>query len=220
MGDTVLQMEHVSKELRGRKVLSDICLEFFSGRVYGIEGTNGSGKTMLMRVAAGLIYPTQGSVAINGKRLTAGGIYPARIGALIENPAFLAGYTGLGNLKLLASLGPKSEEAQLKGCLAEMGLDPEDKRKYKKYSLGMKQRLGIAAAAMGQPDILILDEPVNALDEEGVNLARSLIQKEKRRGALVILSCHDREFLENISDELYIMREGVLSRMAGGGSCG
>ena len=178
------------------------------GKIYGIEGCNGSGKTMLMRVIAGLIFPTKGQVYIHDAPLGAASEYPVTLGILIENPAFLNSYYGFDNLKILASIRQKIGAETIRQCLADVGLDPDDRRKYRKYSLGMKQRLGIASAILEQPDILILDEPVNALDQDGVALVRELILREKARGALVILSCHDHGFLESVSDEMYHMNEG------------
>lgn len=210
MNQTVVCLEHIGKKLRGNQILTDIELTLTSGKIYGIEGANGSGKTMLMRIIAGLIYPTEGKLQINDKRIKPGTLYPVNLGMLIENPAFLAIYTGYQNLKLLAAINERVTEQEICICLKDVGLEPEDKRKYKKYSLGMKQRLGIAAAILEKPDILILDEPINALDESGVALVRDLIFREKERGALVLLSCHDREFLESVSDELYAIKEGVI----------
>ena len=170
---------------------------------------------MLMRMIAGLIYPTQGKVLIQEKEISGGKAYPVNLGMLIENPAFLDGYTGLNNLKFLASINQRVTEQEIRDTITRVGLDADDTRKYKKYSLGMKQRLGIAAAIFEHPDILILDEPVNALDEDGVALVQQIIEEEKQRGALILLSCHDREFLEGASDVLYRMKAGVLSEMLG-----
>ena len=167
------------------------------------------------RMIAGLIYPTQGRVLIQGKEISGGKAYPVNLGMLIENPAFLDGYTGLNNLKFLASINQRVTEQEIRDTITRVGLDADDTRKYKKYSLGMKQRLGIAAAIFEHPDILILDEPVNALDEDGVALVQQIIEEEKQRGALILLSCHDREFLEGASDVLYRMKAGVLSEMLG-----
>ena len=195
--------------------LKDINFEVKRGEAWGLIGTNGSGKTMLMRMIAGLIYPTQGRVLIQGKEISGGKAYPVNLGMLIENPAFLDGYTGLNNLKFLASINQRVTEQEIRDTITRVGLDADDTRKYKKYSLGMKQRLGIAAAIFEHPDILILDEPVNALDEDGVALVQQIIEEEKQRGALILLSCHDREFLEGASDVLYRMKAGVLSEMLG-----
>lgn len=210
MEQTTIRLDYVSKRIKENQILRSVELEFHAGKVYGIEGTNGSGKTMLMRIIAGLIFPTEGEVIVNGSKLSGDRTYPASLGMLIENPAFLSNYTGFENLKLLASINGKITNEELYNCLSDVGLEPSDKRKYRKYSLGMKQRLGIAAALIEKPEILILDEPVNALDEAGVALVSKLIEREKKRGALVILSCHDREFLESASDELYQMKAGIL----------
>lgn len=212
----MIRIEHVSKVIKNSEILKDISLEMDQGVIYGFEGYNGSGKTMLMRTIAGLIYPTEGEIYINDVRLTHRSEYPASIGILIENPAFLAGYTGLENLKILASIRNEISEREIRQCITEVGLEPDDKRKYKKYSLGMKQRLGIAAAIMEKPDILILDEPINALDKDGVEMVKRLILQEKKRGALVILSCHDAGFLGSVSDVLYYMDQGKLTADTGG----
>ena len=215
MEKPMIYMEHVTKKIGGNVILQDVNLNLEPGCVYGIEGTNGSGKTMLMRMIAGLIYPTQGKVLIQGKEISGAKAYPVNLGMLIENPAFLDGYTGLNNLKFLASINQRVTEQEIRNTITRVGLDADDTRKYKKYSLGMKQRLGIAAAIFEHPDILILDEPVNALDEDGVALVQQIIEEEKQRGALILLSCHDREFLEGASDVLYRMKAGVLSEMLG-----
>lgn len=212
----MIRIDHVSKIIRNSEILRDISLEMDAGMIYGFEGYNGSGKTMLMRTIAGLIYPTEGEIYINDVRLTSRSEYPASIGILIENPAFLAGYTGLENLKILASIKNEITEDEIRQCITAVGLEPGDKRKYKKYSLGMKQRLGIAAAIMERPDILILDEPINALDKDGVEMVKRLILREKERGALVIVSCHDAGFLRSVSDRLYYIEQGKLSADTGG----
>lgn len=213
MGQTIIELEHISKTIKGSMVLSDVSLKMESGTVYGIEGTNGSGKTMLMRIIAGLIFSTEGNLLINGRRMVKGGCYPASIGMLIENPAFLPNYSGKQNLKLLAAIKNIITEEEIDKAIADVKLDPGDKRKYKKYSLGMKQRLGIASALMEKSDIIILDEPINALDADGVEMMKQLISRERERGALVIISCHDKEFLLSVSDCLYQMMGGRLARM-------
>lgn len=208
-----IRLEHIGKNIKGSQVLKDVSLTMTSGIVYGIEGTNGSGKTMLMRVIAGLIFPTEGKWFINDKEMHKGSTYPVSLGMLIENPAFLPNYSGKQNLKLLAGIKGVITEEEIDAAIKEVGLEPTDKRKYKKYSLGMKQRLGIAAALMERADIIILDEPVNALDASGVEMMKELIRREKARGALVILSCHDKKFLIEASDCMYQMSEGRLTEM-------
>ena len=188
-----LKIEHVSKQIKGSLVIDDISLMFVPGRIYGLRGINGSGKTMLMRLICGLIRPTSGNIYYDDMELGHDIFFPPDVGVLLENPSFLDGYTGYQNLKLIADIQKKIGEKEIKEILDKVGLEPTDKRKYKKYSLGMKQRLGIAAALMEQPDLVILDEPFNALDTDGVTMTANLIRNEKERGALVIMACHDRE---------------------------
>ncbi len=165
---------------------------------------------MLMRAVCGLIMPTEGTIDIDGKILHRDISFPQNLGALIENPAFLSGYTAFQNLKLLAGIGERVSDDEITAALEAVGLDPRDKRTYKKYSLGMKQRLGIAYAIMGAPRIIILDEPFNALDESGVLQIQDVLLKKKADGALIILACHDREELEILSDEILKMENGRI----------
>lgn len=207
---TVIEVKDYNKTIKKAVILKDINLTFNSGKVYGLKGKNGSGKTMLMRAICGLILPTSGEVRINGQVLGKDISFPPSIGALLENPAFLNGYTGFKNLKMIASIQNRIDDIQIKDALEQVGLDPEDKRTYKKYSLGMKQRLGIAAAIMEKPDIVILDEPINALDEAGAKQVRGILKEQKERGAVCIIACHDTEELEFLSDEIIEIYEGKI----------
>ena len=200
----------LNKKIKGSPVLTDINLEFNGGKVYGLKGKNGSGKTMLMRAVSGLITADSGTVTINGEVLGKQISFPRSIGVLIENPAFISNYTGFKNLSVLASIQKRIGVDRIRQTLEEVGLDPDDKRTYRKYSLGMKQRLGIAAAVMEYPDIIILDEPVNALDESGAMLVREILRKARERGAIIILACHDREELEFLSDVIYEISDGRI----------
>lgn len=206
-----IELDHISKTIKGADVLVDISMILHSGSIIGFRGVNGSGKTMLMRAIAGLIRPTKGTVTIDGKVLGKDISFPPSVGALIENPAFLEGYSGFENLRILASIRNRVAGAEIKETMTKMGLAPESKKAYKKYSLGMKQRLGIAAAIMEQPELILLDEPTNALDVDGVEIVKEVLQKEKRRGALIILCCHDTEVLESMADEIYHIQEGRLT---------
>ena len=205
-----IELNNVCKKIKGNMVLDDISIKMISGRIYGFQGVNGSGKTMLMRVVSGLIRPTSGTVRINEKVLGKDIAYPENMGLLIENPAFLDGYSGFENLKILASMKKKVSDNDIKKIIQDVGLDPNDKKKYRKYSLGMKQRLGIAGAVLEDPDFIILDEPTNALDSNGVEMVKSMIQKHKQRGALIILSCHDFSVLDEMSDEITILENGKI----------
>ena len=206
----VIQVENVSKTIKGNMVIDCVSAEFSSGKVYGLQGINGSGKTMLMRLISGLIYPTEGRIVIDGKILGKEIAFPESIGILIENPAFLDNYSGFANLKLLASIQNKIDDKQIYKTLERVGLEPDSRKKYKKYSLGMKQKLGIAGAVMEKPEFLILDEPANALDKEGIEHLKKIVQEEKERGVLIILSCHDSALLEAMADVIYSMENGRL----------
>lgn len=204
-------VDHVSKIIKGIDILTDISMVLTSGHIVGFQGVNGSGKTMLMRLISGLIRPTNGTVSIDGKILGKDISFPPSIGTLIENPAFLDGYSGFENLRILASIHNRITPEDIKATISAVGLDPESRKAYRKYSLGMKQRLGIAAAVMEHPELILLDEPTNALDVDGVAMVKKIIQKGKDRGALIILCCHDPEVLNALADEIYHIQEGKLA---------
>ncbi len=206
----IVQLQGISKTIGKAVILDDIHMELHSGVVYGFSGKNGCGKTMLMRCISGLMKPTSGTVTLDGKRLWKDLSFPESIGMLLETPSFLPSLTGFDNLRLLAAIRDIVKEEDIARVLQEVGLDPEDRRKYRKYSLGMKQRLGIAAALMESPALIILDEPINALDASGVEDIRMLIMREKERGALIIVACHDKEELHLLADEIFYLESGRL----------
>ena len=208
-----IDIDHFTKKIHGRIVLSDVDLHFDSGDVglvVGLQGINGSGKTMLIRAICGLIYPTQGTAAIDGKVLGKDISFPPSVGALIENPAFLNEYTGRRNLELLSSIRGTASQERIDGTLRTVGLDPGDRRVYRKYSLGMKQRLGIAAAILEDPRLILLDEPFNALDGNGVEQVSSLIREQRAAGKMIFLACHDAHELYSLSDVVVTMESGVV----------
>lgn len=208
MSDVIIN--NLKKSIKGTTVLKDINLKMQSGTIYGLRGKNGCGKTMLMRCVCGLIIPTDGSIEIDGEVLHKDIKFPRSIGALIENPSFLPQYTGYKNLKMLASLTGNISDDDIKIALERVGLDPDDKRIYRKYSLGMKQKLGIANAIMGEPDIIVLDEPINALDEESVSNIKQVLIDLSREDKLIIVACHDREELEYLCDVIFEMKDGSI----------
>ena len=201
-------LNNVKKTIKKATVIDGISAKWMGGKVYGLCGYNGCGKTMLMRLVAGLIRPTEGSVTIDGKELGKDIDFPESIGLMIENPAFLDHYTAMQNLQLVASLKKKATREDCIDALKRVNLDPNDLRTFKKFSLGMKQRLGIAAAIFEKPDLILLDEPTNALDADGTELAAKIIREERERGALIILACHERQFLENAADEVIKIEHG------------
>ena len=204
-----IDLENVSKTIRNNEVLRSISLHFESGNIYGFVGRNGSGKTMLFRLIAGLIKPTTGTVKYNGKALGSELDIIPRLGLVIENVGLYPEFTGLKNLKMLAKINRLIGENEIREAIVRVGLDPDDRRTVRKYSLGMKQRIVLAQAIMEHPDVLILDEPTNALDEDGVEQIRQLIREEKERGALVLIASHNKEDIAALCDKIYSMRAGV-----------
>lgn len=200
------------KEIAGTPILHDVNLSMTPGKIYGLRGKNGCGKTMLLRSICGLIAPTKGTITIDDKILHKDIAIPKSIGALIENPAFLDEYTGQQNLQILAELGGIRSKEVVINALERVGLTEDCSKLYRKYSLGMKQKLGIANAIMNEPDIIILDEPINALDEDSVGVIRNSLFELRDKGSLIIVACHDREELDYLSDEIYVMAHGEIIR--------
>ena len=213
-----ISIEHVTKKIKDATVLKDICLEMKGGTVYGLQGKNGSGKTMLMRAISGLIRPTSGRIVINGERLHKNLAIPRSIGLLLENPSLLPEYDASQNLKLLAKMQGGVPEEEIRQLIRDVGLDDAGHKKVEKYSLGMKQRLGIAAAILGSPDIILLDEPINAIDGEGVEEIRSLILSLKNEKRIIIVACHDKEEMNLLADEIVHLRDGRIEGQENGGA--
>ena len=205
-----ISIKEVTKWIRKKLILDHVNMTLVSGKIYGLQGPNGSGKTMLLRLIAGLILPTEGEVWIDGKKLGKEMDFPPSMGLMIENPAFLPNFTGLKNLELLAEIKGKAREEEIRQAILDVGLNPDDKRTFSKYSLGMKQRLGIASCLMEKPDLILLDEPTNALDEKGVDEICKIIKREKERGALIVIASHDADVLEGLADEMYSVYEGKV----------
>ena len=206
-----INIDKISKTYKKNIVLNNISVEFESGKIYGIKGVNGSGKTMLMRAILGFIRPDSGNISIDGKVLHKDMEFPESAGTLIENPGLINGYTGFDNLKYIANIRKKTSDDEIKELIKQFGLDPKDKRKVKKYSLGMKQKLAIAEAFIDYPELIVLDEPFNALDEKTVDVVCDYLIKYKNAERIIIVSSHDASLLEKICDKLYYMSEGVLS---------
>lgn len=202
----------VVKQIGATAVINHVSLELNGGRVYGFQGINGCGKTMLMRAISGLIRPTSGEILVDGKSLRGQNSFPENMGLLIENPKFLDGYSGLENLCFLADIRGKVRADGVKRAMLRTGLNPDEPKKFRKYSLGMKQRLGIACAVMEEPDLLILDEPFISLDEDGIAAVRKIVREEKERGAVIILACHDYELLSEEADEIFRLTAGAVTR--------
>ena len=223
MKASTIQTFGISREFNGITVLNDINLALESGKIYGLIGRNGSGKTVLMKIICGFLMPSKGYVLINGRKLGKDIDFPENTGIIIEAPTFLAHLNAYQNLKNLADIRGIIGPDEIRQSISAVGLDPNSNKKVGKFSLGMRQKLGIAQAIMENPDIIILDEPTNALDTAGVKLVKGILQKQKERGALCILSCHDLPVLESLSDEIIKLEEGKIIEhislsKAGGGT--
>lgn len=205
-----VEIKDLEKEIRREAVLQGITLSLTGGHIYGLRGKNGCGKTMLMRCIAGLIRPTKGEILIDGKPLHKKIDFPPNMGILLENPSFLDDFSGFDNLMMIAKIQKQADKEMVRDTLKAVGLDPDDKKKYKKYSLGMKQRLGIAGAILGEPDLILLDEPINAIDEGGIGEIRDTLLHLKEKGKLLIVACHDREELELLADTIFMMSHGKV----------
>ena len=205
-----LEITNVSKKIGTDDVLSDITLSMEKGKIYGLQGKNGCGKSMLMRVMCGLVLPSAGEIKIDGEILGKDISFPQSAGIFIEKPGFLDSYSGFQNLAMLASIKKIVGGTEVKEVLKRVGLQDVMHKKYRKYSLGMKQKLGIAAAIMEHPDMLILDEPSNALDEKSEERLWQIVREERNRGALVVISCHAADVLEKVSDEIFKMDMGQI----------
>ena len=206
-------VENVTKAFGGQEVLKTVCVKFEMGKIYGIVGRNGSGKTVLLKCICGLLYPSTGTVTVGGKVVGKDVDYPENVGFIIETPGFLPRYSGLKNLKYLASVRGKVKEDEIRKYMELVGLNPDDKKHVGNYSLGMKQRLGIAQALMENPDILILDEPMNALDNNGVEEMRTVLLKMKEQGKLIIIASHVRDDIDILCDEVYGIDAGIMKKI-------
>lgn len=203
-----IRLKDVYKTMKGTQVLKGVNLMVEQGDIVGIRGINGSGKTMVLRAIAGLIR-VDGSVEIGGKKMEPGE-YPKDIGVLIEMPGFLPEFTGKKNLQLLGMLQEGVTEEDIEEAMNAVGLDPKDRRHYKKYSLGMKERLGIAQAILKKPKLILLDEPTNGIDSDGIQMLEELLRCLKEAGSTIVVTSHDRDFLDAVTSQCYEMKEGSL----------
>lgn len=204
----MVEIKNYCKSIKSRPILNNVSYNFEYGKIYGIYGHNGSGKTMLLRAIAGLIVPDSGSVVIDGKVLHKDMSFPPSIGIVIENMNLLPQYNAFDNLKILGKIKKTATDEDIKTALERVGLKSD--LKVKKFSLGMKQRLNIAQAVFEKQKIILLDEPTNALDNDGVQLIYKLLKEEKERGALVVITTHHKEDLEEICDVVLEMTEGEM----------
>ena len=211
MDDIAIRVEGVYKRFGTDTVLKDVSRSFERGRIHGIVGNNGSGKTVLMKCICGFLIPDSGSITVNGERVGVDVDFPHDMGLIIETPGFLPNITGVKNLEILASLNKKIGLEQIAAAIRRVGLDPLMKKPVGKYSLGMRQRLGIAQAIMENPSLLILDEPLNGLDKHGVAEMRQLIKGLKEQGKTILLASHNQGDIDELCDTVCEMDAGVMT---------
>ena len=209
----MIEVKNLEKSFGEQKVLNDVSLVCPNGEITGIIGHNGSGKTVLFKCICGLLFEDSGEILIDGKRYKSGGELIKNAGIIIENPAFLESESGINNLKYLFEIRNKKNMELLHEIMRMVGLDPESKKKVKNFSLGMKQRLAIAQAIMEDPAVLILDEPMNGLDRQGVEEMRQIFCKEKHKGKTILLASHNREDIEALCDHVYEMEDGQIKQL-------
>lgn len=209
--ESIIKVDSVTKKFGSDIALNNVSIEFERGKIYGIVGRNGSGKTVLFKTIIGFLKPTSGRVIVDGKEIGKDTDFADNIGIIIETPGFLSSYNGYKNLEYLASIKNIIGKKEIKEGMKRVGLDPNSKKKVGKYSLGMRQRLGIAQAIMENPDILILDEPMNGLDNQGVEDVREILLNLRDEGKSIILASHNKEDIEVLCDEVYEMDHGKLT---------
>lgn len=210
---SIIQVKNLDLTINKTQILKNVCVSFEKGKIHGLIGRNGSGKTMLMKCICGFIRATDGEIYVDDKQVGKDCDFPGNIGIIIETPGFIPYYSGYKNLKLIADLNKKITPEQIKQAMAQVGLDPELKLHVVKYSLGMRQRLGLAQAIMENPDILILDEPMNGLDKEGVEDMRKYLLDFRKQGKTIIIASHSTEDIEVLCDTVSEMDKGILTKI-------
>ena len=210
--EDIIVVENVSKRFGDNLVLDDVSVSFEKGKIHGIIGRNGSGKTMLMKCICGFVPVTSGTITVEGKRVGKDIDIPHNMGIIIETPGFLPNYSGFRNLKFLATLRGRIKDAEIRKAMQQVGLDPESRKHVGKYSLGMRQRLGIAQAIMEHPKLLVLDEPMNGLDNNGVREMRELFIALKKEGTTILMATHSSDDVRELCDTVHEMDCGVISK--------
>lgn len=210
--DVVISVKDLGLKIKKDVILKDVNMDLEKGKIHGIVGRNGSGKTMLMKCICGFVRPTSGEVKVEGKRIGKDVDFPQNVGIIIETPGFIPYYSGYRNLKILAGLRRKINNEDIRETMKVVGLEGAENKLVRKYSLGMRQRLGLAQAMMEKPDIFILDEPMNGLDNDGVEDMRKILLDLKKQGKTILLVSHNSEDITVLCDEIYYMDKGVLDR--------
>ena len=212
MNDAIT-VKNATKKFKETVVLDNITVDFGKGKVHGLIGRTGSGKTMLMKCICGLVPLTSGEIAVNDKVIGKDTDIPKNVGVIIETPGFIPGYSAYSNLKFLASINGKISRDEIRTAIKSVGLDPDDKKRVGKFSLGMRQRLGLAQAIMEDPELLILDEPMNGLDNDGVKDMREYLLELKEQGKTILIASHSAEDIEVMCDTVHEMDKGKISKV-------
>lgn len=210
MQSFAIVLQNVTKRFKDTEVLRNITVSFAEGKIHGIVGRNGSGKTVLFKCICGLMHPDKGAIIVQGKKVGLDVDIPKGVGAIIESPGFLPTFSGRKNLKFLADINKVVDEERIKECMSIVGLDYNCKKHVGKYSLGMRQRLGIAQAIMEKPNVLILDEPMNGLDNSGVKEMRDLLLKINSEGVTILLASHNKDDIQALCDTVLEMDHGQI----------
>ncbi len=206
-----ITIKNLTKKFKDVTVLDSVNISFEKGKVHGLIGRNGSGKTMLMKSICGIIPPTTGEIIVNDKRIGKDSDIPENVGVIIETPGFIPSYSAYSNLKFLAALNNKIGRDEIRKAIRSVGLNPDDKKKVGKFSLGMRQRLGLAQAIMENPELLILDEPMNGLDKDGVADMRKYLLALKEQGKTLLIASHSAEDIDILCDTVCEMDKGRLT---------
>ncbi|MGL5068524.1 MAG: ABC transporter ATP-binding protein [Sarcina sp.] len=206
-----IELKDISKEFKNHKVLENVNISFENGEIYGLIGRNGSGKSVLMKVISGLILPNKGKIMIDGEIYN--GKFPKDLGILFDEVGMLPHLSAFENLKLLASIRNKIDDKTIRDFIEVFGLDGHDKRKIKDYSLGMKQKVGIVSALMEDPNLILLDEPMNGMDEESVKELREILISLKNKNKIIIITSHNKEDIEILCDEVYKVNAGAVLKI-------
>lgn len=208
-------IKNLTKKFKEAVVLDNVNISFEKGKVHGLIGRNGSGKTMLMKSICGIVPPTSGEIVVGGKRIGKDTDIPKNVGVIIETPGFIPNYSAYSNLKFLAALNNKIGKNEIRNAIKSVGLDPDDKKRVGKFSLGMRQRLGLAQAIMEDPELLILDEPMNGLDKDGVADMREYLLALKKQGKTLLIASHSAEDIDILCDTVCEMDKGRLTVVRG-----
>lgn len=208
-----VELHEVGLTIGKQELLKDISVNFNYGKIYGIIGRNGSGKTLLFKCISGFILPTHGDIQVIGEQVGKDIDFSGHMGVIIETPGFIPHYSAYRNLKILADISGGAKKERIIECIRMVGLDEKEKKPVKKYSLGMRQRLGLAQAIMEDPQVLVLDEPMNGLDKHGVEDVRKLLLQLKEQDKTILIASHNAEDIRLLCDEVYEMEAGVLTKV-------